>query len=307
MTTNYQTTYHMDGIVVEGGINVSDGIIEGISKLFIGDWVIELTDDNCLNIRNNSNNIATLKNNPPHISTNIKYTRLLLLTDKKIQDCIGMFVSSNKKFYNMDYTQSPNTISETLPIVTLSSIPSDPGIIGIISDVENDTREYNIGLLSCIVEQEDNINRVLVNTDGLGVCWVCDINGLFSCGDYITTSNIPGIGMKQDDDLKHNYTGPRIMHDCDFNPLKISLKKPLRNEPLMSSNIFKSIKNINGKTIKDTEYQIIYVSLDGSRTTRTCYENEIDMLTKNKKKDVETILKSSKRTIYRCCLVSYCY
>ena len=45
---------------------------------------------------------------------------------------------------------------------------------------------------------------------------VCNINGNLENGDYITTSAIEGLGMKQDDDLLHNYTVAKITEDCDF-------------------------------------------------------------------------------------------
>ena len=45
---------------------------------------------------------------------------------------------------------------------------------------------------------------------------VCNINGNIENGDYITTSHIEGLGMKQDDDLLHNYTVAKSVMDCDF-------------------------------------------------------------------------------------------
>ena len=45
---------------------------------------------------------------------------------------------------------------------------------------------------------------------------VSNFNGNLENGDYITTSPIEGIGMKQDDDLLHNYTVAKITQDEDF-------------------------------------------------------------------------------------------
>ena len=45
---------------------------------------------------------------------------------------------------------------------------------------------------------------------------VSNYNGNLENGDYITTSPIPGVGMKQDDDLLHNYTVAKITQDCIF-------------------------------------------------------------------------------------------
>jgi hypothetical protein len=35
-------------------------------------------------------------------------------------------------------------------------------------------------------------------------------------GDYITTSSMPGKGMKQDDDLLHNYTVAKARENVTF-------------------------------------------------------------------------------------------
>lgn len=55
-----------------------------------------------------------------------------------------------------------------------------------------------------------------VNSLGEGGIWVCNVNGNLENGDYITTCEAPGLGMKQDDDLLHNYTVAKITMDCDF-------------------------------------------------------------------------------------------
>ena len=63
----------------------------------------------------------------------------------------------------------------------------------------------------------DNLERIFINSVGEGSVWVCNINGNFENGDYITTCTIPGYGMKQDSDSLKNYTLGKITQDCDFN------------------------------------------------------------------------------------------
>ena len=46
---------------------------------------------------------------------------------------------------------------------------------------------------------------------------VSNYNGNLENGDYITTSPLEGLGMKQDDDLLHNYTVAKITQTCNFN------------------------------------------------------------------------------------------
>jgi hypothetical protein len=59
-------------------------------------------------------------------------------------------------------------------------------------------------------------NPALFNGVGEGGIWVCNVNGNLENGDYITTCEAPGLGMKQDDDLLHNYTVAKITMDCAF-------------------------------------------------------------------------------------------
>ena len=58
--------------------------------------------------------------------------------------------------------------------------------------------------------------RLIINSGGEGGIWVSSYNGRLENGDYVTTSPISGIGMRQDDDLLHNYTVAKIVMDCDF-------------------------------------------------------------------------------------------
>jgi hypothetical protein len=46
----------------------------------------------------------------------------------------------------------------------------------------------------------------IVNALGEGRALVCSITGDIEAGDYITTSIVPGYGMRQDDDVLHSYT-----------------------------------------------------------------------------------------------------
>jgi hypothetical protein len=60
---------------------------------------------------------------------------------------------------------------------------------------------------------------------GEGGVWVSDQNGCLNNGDYITTSDIPGYGMKQDTQMMMNYTVAKITMDCNFNPNVFNKKK----------------------------------------------------------------------------------
>ena len=115
------------------------------------------------------------------------------------------------------------TIAEALPIVELATVPNDKRAFGVISNrpneylVDTETGEYE--------EDQDGVakgfgniqqEQVRINSIGEGAIWVCNVSGNLENGDYITTCEIPGLGMKQDDDLLHNYTVAKITQDCDF-------------------------------------------------------------------------------------------
>jgi hypothetical protein len=106
-------------------------------------------------------------------------------------------------------------INDTLPVLKLSRSRNAKAVFGVTTNRENMHNErndydYNNGFCT------DLYGRVRVNGVGEGGIWVCNINGSLENGDYITSCEIPGYGMKQDDDLLHNYTVAKITMDCDF-------------------------------------------------------------------------------------------
>lgn len=112
-------------------------------------------------------------------------------------------------------------INEALPYVELSDKRKQKNVFGVLSDKEdlNSTiREYQIGAFVSLYKKQNNEDdtKLIINSLGEGAIWVCNINGNLENGDYITTCEVPGYGMKQDDDLLHNYTVAKITCDCNF-------------------------------------------------------------------------------------------
>jgi hypothetical protein len=143
----------------------------------------------------------------------------------------GLIVSSNQNKYirmsgGIEAGSNAVTINEALPVVTVSSTPRDKKCFGVISLSEDpETREEKHGNFTSIMEKEDGDTRIYINSVGEGGIWVSNTNGTLEAGDYITTSALPGYGMKQDDDLLHNYTVAKITMDCDFNPSIVPIQK----------------------------------------------------------------------------------
>jgi hypothetical protein len=137
---------------------------------------------------------------------------------------IGLIVSSCGQYDNIESVideRNNITIDESLPIVKLSEKRQDKTVFGVISNFEDSNineRIYKIGSLNLHSQKESpKDNRLIINSLGEGAIWVTNVNGSLENGDYITSCEIPGYGMKQDSEGLMNYTVAKITCDCDFN------------------------------------------------------------------------------------------
>jgi hypothetical protein len=64
---------------------------------------------------------------------------------------------------------------------------------------------------------EEHYDLVVFNSVGEGLINVCGQNGNIEIGDLIVTSDMPGKGMKQDDDIVRNYTVAKSRERVTFN------------------------------------------------------------------------------------------
>ena len=141
---------------------------------------------------------------------------------------IGLIVSATGKINNIvrqyDYDIS-STITGTnaTPVVDLASTYKDPKVLGVIGDYERQIGSRQVGDQMWACENKDR--RLCVNSTGEGAIWVSDKDGLITNGDLITTSVIPGIGTKQDDDIVHSYTVAKATMDCTFEPATVPVMK----------------------------------------------------------------------------------
>jgi hypothetical protein len=242
--------------------------------------------------------------------------------DKKLysKDYKGYIVRSTGKYknlnskYHMDSIKDNIIMDDALPIIELTSKAYDKSCWGVISryeDTSNTVREYATGHFISCMDIDNGDHRLIVNGCGEGSIWVSDYNGFLENGDYITTSPIAGIGMKQDDDILRNYTVAKITMDCDFNPKLIPVEVIKQEEYIVwntsniqyvydSSNIDSNTSNITIMTsnimtsnvldeqgnpvyeykldessniIYDYEYDMKYIKLDGDIVDKYYYEN----------------------------------
>ncbi len=101
------------------------------------------------------------------------------------------------------------SISSTLPTVSLSVKPNDRAVFGV----------FVVGtrLMDGHWYRKTAGDRFgMVNALGEGRVWVTDLNGPIEPGDYITTSDMPGYGQKQNDDLLHSYTVGKAIEKVDW-------------------------------------------------------------------------------------------
>ena len=163
----------------------------------------------------------------PTFSDNIEtdYTDIILFNKN---------INNNHKYLICKTTKD---LKNTL-LVDLCNIDQDPNYLGIIQKI---TKNYNVVL------NENKITKL----------WVTNKSGVFTKGDYVTTSSISGYGMKQITNNLLNSTVAKITCSCTFSLNKV-VKEKLK---------FTNITNSNGNT-----YSIIDYDTNGNPQ----YEDDLD-------------------------------
>ena len=140
-----------------------------------------------------------------------------------IEDYIGYICYSIGKFSTYDFKKKKShtnyeaiTINDTIPIIDITTTRKDKRIFGVISDKEEEDRILRNGAFISQLSNDNDDKRVYVNSIGEGAIWIVNTNGNLENGDYIQSSDVIGMGEKQDDDLLHSYTVAKITCDCDF-------------------------------------------------------------------------------------------
>lgn len=130
---------------------------------------------------------------------------------------IGRLVRSSGRYLNIDGTVKPS-ISESLPLVEYTTTAMDKAVFGVVSDVEESggKREYAVGSFVTVFEKPDDEQRLIINSVGEGAVCVCSAGGNILNGDYLCSSDVPGIAMKQPTDTLHNYTVAKATSAVDF-------------------------------------------------------------------------------------------
>jgi len=184
---------------------------------------------------------------------------------QQLEDKEGLIVSADQNdFIRMSggiaRGNEAITTNESLPVVSFSTKSNDKKCFGVISTTEDPENRVEVyGNFASNMHKELGDTRVYINSVGEGAVWVTDINGPLESGDYITTSNVTGYGMRQEDDILHNYTVAKITMDCDFNPRtqpKKIIKKELANVDYWIDYATSEIKQEEYETLPENEREI---------------------------------------------------
>ena len=201
----------------------------------------------------------------------------------------GLIVESTSRYMNFASIQ-PNeivkpSIDDSVPIVTLSNEDKSKKVFGVISS--NYDNRYNphtrYGFNYESIYQ--NENRHEINSIGEGGIWICNKNGPFENGDFISSSTVPGYGMVQDDDLNHNYTVGKITCDCDFSLTKVKQSEFVYTLDASDNKIltydekghvqYKDLVDESGNVIYDYPLFTRFVQADGTiLEDQTTYESK---------------------------------
>jgi len=149
----------------------------------------------------------------------VDYNYLVPYTIKSIQEIvtelprqktnvIGITPSNINENRGLVVISDTNDFKNEVPKLSLSKTSYDKRYFGVISH----SNTYSVD------------NEVLIDTTGTGYIWVINSSNIES-GDYLTTSNISGYAMKQNDDLLHNYTICKSTIDCDFKSQNKTVKR----------------------------------------------------------------------------------
>ena len=221
--------------------------------------------------------------------------------NENIKNFIGYITSSTgiiksfdkfSNFYVNNFLSNID-VNHSIPQIELSKKKNDKKCIGVISSEEI----YYSHMISVSKQSKSLIS---INSLGEGAIWVSDINGNINNGDLITSSDIPGIGMKQDDDIFHNYTVAKATTNCNFNPsyheVKYSrlLEKTqsfydsldnFREDEIIqyteidenSNVIYSNVYDTNSNIVYDWEYKLKYVSIDGTILDKETYDTKVKL------------------------------
>jgi hypothetical protein len=123
----------------------------------------------------------------------------------------GLILSSNVDAKG--YIQPP-VVNDSHIVAKVCDTPNDKNVYGVLSYYDF---IHQAGYSALVPTENPDGKIYYSNSTGEGMMYVCDLAGSIQSGDYITSGDIPGMGVLQDDDLLHNYTLAKSTQTVDFN------------------------------------------------------------------------------------------
>jgi hypothetical protein len=215
-----------------------------------------------------------------------------------------IFSVASNDVLNITHSIKP-TISETLPLLELCDKAKSKKVYGVFcsTDLYNNPCQGIASHSDAFFNEIRQIKttRSVINALGEGGIWVCNKEGTFECGDFITSSSVPGYGVLQSDDLLHNYTVAKITSDCDF-----SLEKHIRRKVSYGFDI-----SGNKMILQDEDSLLYEEDLDehGNKVYEYIYETRFLLPdgTILENEDKYTIKKEKGEEVYIACFVGCIY
>lgn len=130
----------------------------------------------------------------------------------------GLLLSSKSQYINRP------TKTEAHVYASICEKEKDKNIYGVYTPYDfvmnsQDDNSNEEQIYSLFIPQKTPETKIGYSASGgEGQVWVCDIGGNIEAGDYLTSSKICGVAMKQSDSVFHNYTIFKSAFDCDFTP-----------------------------------------------------------------------------------------
>jgi len=135
------------------------------------------------------------------------------------------------------------------------------------------------GLFCTPFEKEKGDTRVYINSVGEGSIWVSNKNGALESGDFITTCDLVGYGMKQDSDFLANYSVAKITMDCDFSPRYVprqTILKDASGENILDA--YDQLQWTDASGDYEYEYNIRYINPQSQIITYEEYDSSYDSI-----------------------------
>ena len=128
----------------------------------------------------------------------------------------GLILSSSSQYINEP------TKTEAHMYAVISQRECDKSAYGVYTPYDfvmnsQDDEEVEEQTYSLFIPQTTPQTKIGYSASaGEGQVWVCDIGGEIENGDYLCSSKICGVAMKQADDIKRGYSIFKSAVDCDF-------------------------------------------------------------------------------------------